>query len=120
MRPLTILYAEDYRLLMQQVRRLLEDEGWRVEVCADGRAALEKIAGDESYDLLLLDNSLPGVTGLELARRARLLTHRRRTPIIMLSASETATEAEQAGVNLFLKKPEQIQMVVAAIRNLVA
>jgi DNA-binding response OmpR family regulator len=43
-------------------------------------------------DLLILDNELPGVNGIELTRRARALAHRQRTPIIMLSASDVEAE----------------------------
>jgi CheY-like chemotaxis protein len=114
----TILYAEDYGLLLHYVKDLLEAQGWHVETCADGLSALEKIEGDNHYDLLVLDNSLPGVSGLELARRARSLPHRRRTPIIMLSASDVAFAASSAGVNIFLKKPDEIDALIETVERL--
>jgi CheY-like chemotaxis protein len=118
MGSLTILYAEDYGLLLHYVKELLEEQGWRVETCADGLSALERIEGDKDYDLLVLDNSLPGMSGLELVRRARSLPHRRRTPVIMLSASDVALSASRAGVNIFLKKPDEIDALVETIRRL--
>jgi CheY-like chemotaxis protein len=114
----TILYAEDYGLLLHYVKDLLEAQGWRVETCADGLSALEKIESDNHYDLLVLDNSLPGMSGLELARRARSLPHRRRTPIIMLSASDVALAASSAGVNIFLKKPDEIDALIETVERL--
>jgi CheY-like chemotaxis protein len=119
MGSLTILYAEDYGLLLHHVKGLLEAQGWRVEACADGLSALEKIEGDNNYDLLVLDNSLPGVSGLELVRRARSLPHRRCTPIIMLSASDVALSASRAGVNAFLKKPDEIDVLIETVRRLI-
>lgn len=119
MQPLTILYAEDHRWLMLNVTELLEDEGWRVDACADGQTALEKIESLEGYDLLLLDNGLPKLSGLELVRRARHLSHRRHTPIIMISASELSREARRAGADLFLKKPENIYTIVQHIIELI-
>lgn len=118
MRPLRILYAEDYKLLLRYVKQMLEEEGWRVKACADGALALEEIEGGNNYDLLILDNSLPGMSGLELVRRARRLTHRRRTPIIMLSATDGAKAAHNAGVSAFLRKPEEIDVLIATVRRL--
>jgi CheY-like chemotaxis protein len=118
MRPLTILYAEANTLLMLNVTEMLEDEGWRVEACPDGPTALEKIEGEAKYDLLLLDNELPGVTGLELAGRARTLAHRRETPIIILSTTEMGRRARRAGANLCLKKTENIYLIVESVLKL--
>ena len=118
MPPLTILYAEDNTVLMLNVTEMLEEEGWRVKICENGLAALEEIENHESYDLLLLDNHLPGVSGLELARRARLLAHRRETPIIIISATEAGREARGAGADLFLKKPFNISEITEQILKL--
>ena len=76
---------------------MLESEGWEVETCSDGNAALEKICGNRPYDLLLFDYDLPGVNGLELASRARGLLHRASTPIVMLSATPVGAAARKAG-----------------------
>jgi CheY-like chemotaxis protein len=118
MRSLTILYVEDYKLLLLYVKEMLESQGWRVETCRDGTSALEKIESASRYDLLLLDKSLPDMDGLELVRRARSLTHRRRTPIIMLSASDSARAVLQAGADLFLKKPEDVDAIIETIIRL--
>lgn len=115
---LTILYVEDYEPVRLSMKETLELEGWSVEVCADGLAALSLIESGAHYDLLLLDNELPGKSGLELVRRARTLPHRQRTPIIMLSASEGAGDARLAGVNEFLRKPQDIWKVMETISRL--
>lgn len=118
MGALTILYAEDYRLLLQYVKEMLEAQGWRVETCADGLSALERIESGNAYDLFVLDNSLPGISGLELVRHARTLAHRRRTPIIMLSASDAARASRRAGADAFLKKPDEINLLIKTIKRL--
>src|ERR671916_724976 len=99
----TILLVEDSKFVADAVCETLEAEGWRVRTCADGFAAWLLIKSEAHYDLLLLDNELPNMSGLELTRRARDLAHRQRTPIIMLSASECGREARQAGANEFLR-----------------
>ena len=118
MRSLTILYVEDHKLLLLYVKDMLEAQGWRVETCQDGTRALEVIESRSLYDVLILDNGLPGISGLELVRRARRLTHRRRTPIIMLSASDNAKAARQAGANAYLKKPDEVDAIIETITRL--
>ena len=118
MPPLTILYAEDNIVLMLNVTEMLDEEGWRVDACPDGTTALEKIESRRDYDLLLLDNNLPGVSGLELVRRARSLAHRQSTPIIITSATEAGKEARRAGASLFLEKTENIYVIVEHIVKL--
>ena len=115
---LTILYVEDHKLVADVVRDTLEGEGWRVVACVDGAAALTKIASGARYDLLITDNHLPNVNGLELVRYARRLKHRSELPIVMFSAVDCQAEAERAGVDVFLRKPEDIQRLVPAIREL--
>ena len=118
MRSLTILYVEDYKLLLLYVKDMLEGQGWQVETCQDGMRALEIIESGNHYDVLILDNSLPGMSGLELVRRARCLTHRRRTPIIMLSAHHSARAALSAGADVFLEKPEEVNAIVKTVIRL--
>ena len=115
---LTILYVEDHKLVADVVKDTLEAEGWRVVACVDGAAALSKIASGARYDLLITDNHLPHVNGLELVRYARRLKHRSELPIVMFSAVNCRAEAEQAGVDVFLRKPEDTQRLVPVIKQL--
>lgn len=118
MRPITILYAEDFQPVKHIVTEMLEFEDWRVEDCDDGLTALAKIRSNEQYDLILLDDDLPGINGIALAALVRTLEHRRHTPIVMLSAAERRCDARAAGVNIFLKKPEGMKSLVNTIRLL--
>jgi CheY-like chemotaxis protein len=95
-------------------------EGWLVEVCEDGTTALEKIKSSEHYDLIILDNDLPGVSGLELLQHARRLDYRRQTPIIMFSARDIEREARQAGANAFLRKPEDMSAIAETVAHFLA
>lgn len=116
----TILYVEDDQLLRLAVTELLEGEGWSVESFADGNIAMNRIAGGFAYELLLLDNDLPGATGIELARYARRLPPYKRTPIIILSAGAHASEARRAGADEFLRKPEDVSRLIEVVRLLLA
>jgi CheY-like chemotaxis protein/tetratricopeptide (TPR) repeat protein len=114
----SILHVEDNALIAKVVDEMCATEEWRVELCTDGDSALRKLTGNDHYDLLVVDNELPGLSGLELVRRARKMTHHRRTPIVMFSGSDCETEAWGAGVDAFLKKPQQISELPSTIARL--
>lgn len=120
MASINILYAEDFPPVKLIVKETLKLEGWRVEDCDDGFTALRWIESREQYDLILLDDDLPGLSGVELAARARALGHRSQTPIIMLSADERRSDACAAGVNIFLQKPEGMASLVETIKQLLS
>lgn len=113
-----ILHVEDNKIVANAVQDTLEMEGWSVEVCEDGAAAHRQIAGNTHYDLLLFDNELPGVRGVDLIRHTRDFPHRWRTLIIMLSASDCEAEARRAGANAFLRKPGDMKVLVETITQL--
>ena len=114
----TILYVEDDELLRLTVEATLESEGWRVEPCGDGLAALARIESAKGYDLFLFDNDLPGASGLELLRHARMLPYRQHTPIVIISATDCEREARRAGADAFLIKPDDIDQLVSTIARL--
>ena len=113
-----ILQVEDEPQVAAAARGALSTEKWEVELCTDSDSALRKLTGNEHYDVVIVDSSLSGVTGLELAHRTRKITHRRRTPILMLSGDDLETEAWAAGVDAFLKKPDQLTELTATVARL--
>jgi DNA-binding response OmpR family regulator len=119
-KPAKILHVEDDKTIAGIVKEMIEEQGWQIEACADGNAALEKISGEDHYDVLIVDYDLPGVTGLELIIRARELDHRCDTPIVVLAGSPVEAAAREAGADLFLKKPQDIGLVVETINRLLA
>lgn len=119
-RPITILHVEDNRLVAEALRETLEMEGWMVESLSDGVMAHRLLKSEIPYDVMIFDNDLPGVDGLELVCAARSLRHRQHIPIIMLSASDVEREARREGVNAFLRKPEEITLITETIARLLA
>ncbi|MDX6531082.1 MAG: two-component system, chemotaxis family, chemotaxis protein CheY [Blastocatellia bacterium] len=115
---ISILHAEDSQPIANLIGGIFSAEGWRVELSVDGDSALRKLTSDERFDLLLVDNELPGVSGLDLVKRTRKMTHRRRMPIIMLSGTDCETEAWRAGVDAFLTKPDQVNELPSTIARL--
>ena len=118
MSQISILHVEDNQQMAKLVDEMLVAEEWRVELCTDGYSALEKLTGNDHYDVLVVDNDLPRLSGLELVRRARKLRHRWRTPIVMLSGSDCEKEAWRAGANAFLRKPDAVDQISSTITRL--
>ena len=116
--PHTILHVEDHQLVAAAVRDMLAAEGWRVVLCTDGAAALRRLARTAPYDLLLTDYHLPNLSGLSLVRHVRRLKHRAELPIVMFSAVDCCGAAYRAGVDAFLKKPEDTGRLVSTVARL--
>ena len=68
--------------------RIMTRSPGQIDICSDSDTSLLKLTGNDHYDVLIFDNNLPGISGLQLVARARKITHRRRTPIIVLSADD--------------------------------
>jgi len=117
-RTVRILHVEDDKTVAGIVKEMFEEQGWQVETCADGNAALEKISGEHEYDLLLVDYDLPGVNGIELIKYARELDHRCDTPMVVLAGSPVEAAARYAGADVFLQKPQALSSLVETINRL--
>jgi CheY-like chemotaxis protein len=114
----SVLHVEDNKQVANVIKDFLSSEGMQVDSCGNGMTALRILTGDARYDVVIVDNDLPGLSGLELVRRVHKITHRRKTPIIMLSGDNIETEAWRAGVKEFLRKPEDIDRVASAVKRL--
>lgn len=111
----TILIVEDEAEIAGYLRRGLTFEGYNVEIAADGRQALE-IARERPPDLVVLDLMLPGIDGLEVARRIRAASD---VPIIMLTARDAVPDRVaglEAGADDYLIKPFAFEELLARIR----
>lgn len=120
MPPPSILYADDNILLVPFVKGALELAGCAVTHCSNGVYARVLIESKQHYDLLLLDDDLPSMGGLELIRRTRKARHREKTPIILMSLNESEQIAREAGADEFLQKPNNLVGLVDTVRNLLA
>jgi signal transduction histidine kinase len=102
----TILIAEDEPRLAESIARLLS-EHYTVVVALDGEAALELVQQHQPQ-LLITDVDMPGINGIELARRFREITGDRLAPIIILSAVvdlHTRVAGLEAGAVDYVAKP---------------
>jgi len=115
---ISILHVEDNKVVARLIQDTLGAEGMHVDSCISGATALEVLKGEATYDAIIIDNNLPGLSGLELVLRVRSMDHRRNTPIIMLSGDDCEKEAWRAGVSAFLRKPEDVEQMSSSIHRL--
>ena len=112
-----ILVVEDDRRMAAFLDRALTYAGYRVSVVEDGEHALVR-AENQPPDLVLLDVMLPGIDGLEVARRLRAGSG---VPILMLTAREgldDRIEGLDSGADDYLAKPFALQELLARLRAL--
>jgi signal transduction histidine kinase/DNA-binding NarL/FixJ family response regulator len=106
--PLRILLAEDHPVNRQVALGLLARHGHKVDVVADGAAAVEAARGG-GYDVILMDVHMPVMDGIEASRMIRQCPGAAgRVPIVGLSASVLKDETDlcfAAGMDEFLAKP---------------
>jgi len=117
---IAILHVEDNRAVARTVQDTLGAEGMHTDFCLSGTAALEVLKSNAPYDLIIVDNDLPGLSGLELVLRIQSIAHRRSTPVIMLSGDDCESEAWRAGVKAFLRKPEGVNEISSTVKRLLA
>ena len=106
-RPRRVLLVEDTEDNRFMMRRLLEMSGYDVIEAVNGEDAV-RLASEAQPDIILMDLSLPVVDGLGATRRIRDLPELRHTPIIAVSAHDTAdfhSDALAAGCNAYITKP---------------
>jgi len=103
-----ILVVEDQEANAVLAKALLEDMGHRVELAANGRAALDRLL-QQSFDVVLMDLEMPVMGGLEATRRIRAMAEpMRNTPIIAMSASASPSDiarCKAAGMDEHVAKP---------------
>ena len=114
-----LLYVEDEERLAKAMKRVLEEEGYAVDLALDGEEGLY-FAENCPYDLILLDRKLPKMDGLNVLRKLREKNNR--TPVIMLTAlGELADRVTglQDGADDYLVKPFAFEELLERIRSVV-
>jgi signal transduction histidine kinase/DNA-binding response OmpR family regulator len=121
-RRLHILVAEDNAVNQRLVRRLLEKQGHRVAVAANGREALA-LAQEHRFDLILMDVQMPEMGGFEAtaAIREREQHAESRIPIVAMTAHAMPEDRErclQAGMDAYVPKPIRSEELSQTVERL--
>ncbi|WP_042366230.1 response regulator transcription factor [Streptacidiphilus neutrinimicus] len=113
-----VLVVDDDAAIRRSLERGLRLSGFTVLVAADGAAALD-LMGTASPDVLVLDVSMPGMSGTEVCRRIR--ADGDETPVLMLSALDELADRVaglQAGADDYLIKPFALEELVLRLHAL--
>jgi two-component system, OmpR family, response regulator MprA len=113
-----VLIVDDEPAVVDALDRALVQEGYAVASAGDGRAALERVARARP-DAVILDVSMPQMSGLEVCRRMR--ANGDRTPVLMLTARDQVTDRVaglDAGADDYLVKPFALEELLARLRAL--
>lgn len=113
--PTRLLLVEDDARLARLVREYLEREGFTVDVLHDGTSAVSRIL-DDPPDLVLLDQMLPGLDGLQVLQRVR---QDYPGPVVMLTARTGEVDqivGLEMGADDYVSKPASPRLLLARIK----
>jgi DNA-binding response OmpR family regulator len=102
-----ILAVDDDATALGALRQILVQKGYDVSTAPNGQDALTALR-NSTFDLVILDVSMPGLSGYEVCRKIRQEDKTRDLPVIFLTAKGMLvdmTEGEEAGSDLYLVKP---------------
>src|SRR6202158_3422198 len=114
-----ILLVEDERKVGNFIARALRENSYAVDIAENGEKALE-LSTDVTYDAILLDVRLPGLSGIQVCRELR--QQGIEAPVLMLTARglvEQRVEGLDAGADDYLTKPFVLAELLARVRALV-
>lgn len=111
-----ILVVDDEQYILDMLRCTLEDEGYDVEVAAEGNSALTLLA-ERKPDLVLLDIRMPDLNGYEVLE---LIRQQSDVPVIMLTGVLEPISVHQSvnpGADDYVRKPFRPPELLARIKN---
>jgi len=120
----SILIVDDESANREVLRRILEREGHHVTVAGSGKEALEQLLlPDAAMDLVLLDQRMPSLSGLDTLKQIRQRYRTSELPVIMVTAEGEASSVVQAldsGANDYITKPVEFPVLSARVRTQLA
>jgi chemosensory pili system protein ChpA (sensor histidine kinase/response regulator) len=116
-----VVVADDSISVRKFVGRMLEKNGYRVKLAADGLEAAELVA-QHGCHLVITDLEMPRMTGYELMVQLRQSPTTRRIPVMVVTSRAGAKHRDRAikeGAAAFLTKPVQEDQLLAAVEQLI-
>ena len=111
-----MLVVDDDAAIRKMLQWALEDEGFLVEVAADGPQALEALA-HRRPSLMILDIGLPGLSGYEVADAVRAQVGADMPIVVITADGRAAMKARRVGAVAYFHKPFDIDDLMSAVRR---
>jgi CheY-like chemotaxis protein len=116
----SILIIDGSEIIATLFAEIFQERGWDVAACDDEDCAMDRLVGNERYDVVILGYCVPGRNGLQLVRFIRALEHRKTLAVVLVTSSaEVTDEALAAGADEVLLKPINPNALVWAVDKLV-
>jgi DNA-binding response OmpR family regulator len=116
----SVLIVDDEQLLVRTLSNVLRESGYRITTAGSAEEAERRAFADPAFDLIVLDNRLPGESGIEMIRRLR--EQDVSSKVILMTAYETPdvrAEAKRLKVDRYVRKPFDLTMLVDEVVGLI-
>jgi two-component system, OmpR family, alkaline phosphatase synthesis response regulator PhoP len=115
-----ILIVDDEPNVVELVHYHIKLHGFDAEIAYNGNDAIKKLQ-QESFDVMILDQMLPGVSGIEVLKWVRSHKDKASLPVIMLTAKSDESDVVQAlnfGADDYMSKPFRVHEMIARVKAL--
>jgi two-component system, OmpR family, alkaline phosphatase synthesis response regulator PhoP len=115
-----ILIVDDEPNVLELVNYNLKLNGFSTDIASDGRTAIQKIK-EGAFDLVILDQMLPLVSGIEVLKMIREHKDLSNTPVLMLTAKSEEADVVQAlnfGADDYITKPFRVHEMIARVKSI--
>ncbi len=115
-----LLWADDEIDLLKPQLMFLEKKGYEVITVSNGHDAIEEVSDNPSFDCIFLDESMPGLTGLETLDQIRQID--KNVPVVMITKNEAETLMDQAigsEISDFLLKPVNPNQILLSLKKII-
>jgi PAS domain S-box-containing protein len=117
-----LLIVEDSPTQAEELRLILESEGFEVETAPDGKKGLDRALA-ESFEAIVSDIVMPGLSGYELCRHLKAEKRTKDVPVILLTSLSDPMdiiEGLECGADNFITKPYKPEQLVDRLRTILA
>jgi DNA-binding response OmpR family regulator len=116
----TVLIVEDEKLLAKTLSTALKEAGYQAVVTHSAEQAEKRLLGGDHFDLVILDNRLPQVSGLEFLKTAR--ERGVDSKVILMTAfdsREVKAKAKKLDVDEYVRKPFDLDGMIGKVSDLI-